>query len=201
MQRVRPVAARVPLTNLGLVLSLIGLCALFTVESQYFLTTNNGLNIGRAAAYTGIAAAVTTLVLIGGGLDLSIGAVMALVGVVAARMLAAGQPLWLTLVASLGVGAAVGVVNGSVVTFVGVNPFIVTIATQFIVRGLAYSLSVVQGGELLITDRGFRYIGQRDLFGIPVSIWLLVATLVIVHWVLKRTKFGRHVYALGGNPH
>src|SRR4051812_26533 len=122
MQRGRPVAARVPLTNLGLVLGLFGLGGPFPAGPQNFLRPNNGLNIGRAAAYTGIAAAVTTLVLIGGGLDLSIGAVMALVGVVAARMLAAGQPLWLTLVASHGVGAAVGIVNGSVVTFVGVNP-------------------------------------------------------------------------------
>jgi ribose transport system permease protein len=125
---------------------------------------------------------------------------MALVGVIAARMLAAGQPLWLTLLACLGVGAGVGIVNGAVVTFVGVNAFIVTIATQFIVRGFAYSLSVVQGGELLITDKGFRYIGQEELLAVPVSIWALAASLLLVHWVLNRTRFGRHVYALGGSP-
>jgi ribose/xylose/arabinose/galactoside ABC-type transport system permease subunit len=197
--RVRPAVARLPLNNIGLIISLIGLCALFSAESQYFFTTDNGLNIGRAIAFTGIAAAVTTLVLVGGGLDLSIGSVMALVGVVAARLLSSSTPLWLTLLACLGVGIASGLVNGVIVTYVGVNPFIVTIGTQFVFRGLAYALSLVSGGELSITDKGFLYIGQRKLWGIPFSIYLLVGTLLVVHWVLQRTRFGRHVYAIGGN--
>lgn len=185
--------------NFGLILSIVVLSILFSSLSDFFFQWSNVLNIGRASAYTGISAAITTLVLVGGALDLSIGAVMALVSVVAARLLASGQPLWLVLLASLGVGAAVGLVNGTVVTFVGVNPFIVTIATQFVARGIAYALSVVQGGELLITRKGFLFIGQRSLWGVPFSIWLLILTLLAVGWVMSKTRFGRHVYAIGGS--
>ena len=186
--------------SIGLVVSLIALCILFTVLSDFFFAWDNALNIGRASAYTGVAAAITTLVLVGGALDLSIAAVMALTSVVAARLLAEGLPLWLTIVCCLGVGAAVGIVNGGIVTYIGINPLIVTIGTQFIVRGIAYALTVVEGGELLITDRNFLYIGQESVLGLPVSVWLLLATLLIVGWVMSRTTFGRHVYALGGNP-
>jgi len=186
-------------SSIGLVGSLIALCVLFAVLSDVFLQWNNALNIGRASAYTGIAAAITTLVLIGGGLDLSIGAVMALTSVVAARLLSSGQPLWLVLLACVLVGGLVGVVNGGLVTFVGLNPLIVTIGTQFVVRGIAFALTVVQGGELLITDSDFLYIGQESLLGLPVSLWLLLASLAGVGWVLSRTRFGRHVYAIGGN--
>jgi ribose transport system permease protein len=185
--------------SIGLILSIVALCILFSSLSDYFFQWSNALNIGRASAYTGIAAAITTLVLVGGALDLSIGAVMALVSVVAARLLASGQPLWLVVIICLGVGAAVGLVNGAGVTYVGVNPFIVTIATMFIVRGIAYALSVVQGGELLVTDKGFLFIGQRSLWGIPFSIWLLIVSLLVVGWVMSKTRFGRHVYAIGGS--
>jgi ribose transport system permease protein len=197
--RVRPGLERLPLNNLGLVVSLGGLCLLFSLLSEFFFTGNNGLNIGRASAYTGVAAAVTTLVLVGGALDLSIGAVMALVGVSAARLLALGIPLGWVIVVCLGVGAVVGVVNGTLVTLVGINPFIVTIGTQFVTRGIAYALTVVQGGELVITHKSFLYLGQGKLGGIPFSVWLLVGTLLLVHWVLRYTRFGRHVYAVGGN--
>jgi ribose/xylose/arabinose/galactoside ABC-type transport system permease subunit len=185
--------------SIGLVVSLLALGILFTVLSDFFLSWDNAVNIGRASAYTGIAAAITTLVLVGGALDLSIAAVMALVSVVAARLLGAGMPLWLTIVCCLGVGAAVGVVNGGIVTYIGINPLIVTIGTQFVVRGIAYALTVVEGGELLITDRDFLFIGQRSVLGLPTSVWLLIGTLLVVGWVMSRTTFGRHVYAIGGN--
>lgn len=186
--------------SIGLVLSLVVLCGVFAGLSEFFFAWDNALNIGKASAYTGIAAAITTLVLVGGALDLSIGAVMALVSVVAARLLSNGLPMWLVIVCCLGVGAAVGVVNGGIVTYIGINPLIVTIGTQFVVRGIAYALVVVEGGELVITNKDFLYIGQSKALGVPFSIWLLVATLLAVSWVMSRTRFGRHVYALGGNP-
>jgi ribose/xylose/arabinose/galactoside ABC-type transport system permease subunit len=185
--------------NIGLIISLVALIVLFSSLSDVFFQWNNALNIGRASAYTGIAAAITTLVLVSGALDLSIGAVMALVGVVAARLLSDGHSLVFVLVACLAVGAVIGLVNGVIVTFVGVNPFIVTIGTQFVARGLAYAFSVVQGGELVITRKHFLFIGQKDVLGVPFSVWLLVVSLVVVAWVMSRTKFGRHLYAIGGS--
>lgn len=186
--------------NIGLLISLVALIVLFSALSDVFFQWNNALNIGRASAYTGISAAITTLVLVSGALDLSIGAVMALVGVVAARLLSDGHSLVFVLVVCLAVGAAVGIVNGTIVTFVGVNPFIVTIGTQFVARGLAYAFSVVQGGELLITRKRFLFIGQKDVLGVPFSVWLLLVSLAVVAWVMTRTRFGRHLYAIGGNP-
>jgi ribose transport system permease protein len=185
--------------NIGLLISLVALTVLFSSLSDVFFQWNNALNIGRASAYTGISAAITTLVLVSGALDLSIGAVMALVGVVAARLLSDGHSLGFVIVACLLVGAAVGIVNGTIVTFVGVNPFIVTIGTQFVARGLAYAFSVVQGGELLITRKHFLFIGQRSVLGMPFSVWLLLASLAVVAWVMTRTRFGRHLYAIGGS--
>lgn len=185
--------------NIGLIVSLVGLGLLFSSLSDVFFSWTNALNVGRASAYTGISAAITTAVLVSGALDLSIGAVMALVGVVAARLLAAGYPLGAVLAICLGIGVLVGLVNGAIVTYVGVNPFIVTIGTQFVARGLAYAFSVVQGGELLITDKGFLFIGQRSLLGIPFSVWLLIGALLLVGWMMKRTSFGRHLYAIGGS--
>jgi ribose/xylose/arabinose/galactoside ABC-type transport system permease subunit len=186
-------------TNVGLIIGISVLCIFLSTKSGVFFSWDNGLNIGRASAYTGIAAAITTLVLIGGGLDLSIGAVMALVSVIAARLLANGQPYLVVILACLGVGIVVGLVNGGIVTFVGVNPFITTIGTQFVVRGLAYSLALVQGGELIITNKTFLAVGQKSVLGVPYSIWLLFAMLLLVGWVLGKTKFGRHVYAIGGS--
>jgi ribose/xylose/arabinose/galactoside ABC-type transport system permease subunit len=186
-------------TNVGLIIGIAVLCIFLSTKSGVFFSWDNGLNIGRASAYTGIAAAITTLVLIGGGLDLSIGAVMALVSVIAARLLANGQPYLVVILACLGVGIVVGLVNGGIVTFVGVNPFITTIGTQFVVRGLAYSLALVQGGELIITNKTFLAVGQKSVLGVPYSIWLLFAMLLLVGWVLGKTKFGRHVYAIGGS--
>lgn len=186
-------------TNGGLIVGIAALCIFLSAKSDVFFTWDNGLNIGRAAAYTGIAAAITTLVLIGGGLDLSIGAVMALVSVVAARLLANGQPYVIVIIACVLVGVGVGIVNGGIVTFVGVNPFITTIGSQFVVRGIAYALAVVQGGELIITNKTFLAVGQKSILGIPYSIWLLAIMLLLVGWILSRSRFGRHVYAIGGN--
>ncbi len=190
----------IPATNIGLLLSIVALSFVLSTVSPYFFQWDNGLNIGRAAAYGGIAAAVTTLALIGGAIDLSIGAVMALVSVVAARALTAGVPVSVVILICLAVGVACGALNGGLVTFVGINALVVTIGTQFVIRGIAWLLSRAQGAELLITDKDFLYAGQEMFLGLPVSIWLLFLSLAAVWWVLNRTVFGRHCQAIGGNP-
>ena len=184
--------------QVGLFGAFVVLCAIFAALSPYFLLPQNALNISRAVSYTGITAAITTLVLIGGGLDLSISAVMALAGTVCAELLMKGMPWPLVVAAGLASGALVGVVNGAIVTYLGINPLIVTIATQFVIRGAAFL--VVQSQELVITERHFLYIGQGTLLGLPVPALFMVAAFLLVGWWMRFTVFGRHIYAIGGTP-
>jgi ribose transport system permease protein len=186
------------LNQIGLLLSLILICVVFGFLSPYFLLPMNGVNVARASSYMGITAAITTLVLVGGALDLSIGAVMALSSVVVAQLLIQGVPWPMAVAGSLGAGLLVGLLNGVVVTYVGINPLIVTIATQFLVRGVAYI--IVSGRELAITDSHVLFIGQGDVFGLPFPALLMLAIFGLVAWWMNFTAFGKHVFAIGGSP-
>ena len=178
--------------------ALVVICIVFSVLSPFFLLPENALNVARASSYTGITAAITTLVLIGGGLDLSIGAVMALSGTICAQLLMVGVPWPEVVVAGLISGAVVGAVNGAIVTFLGINPLIVTIGTQFVVRGAAFL--VVKNQELVITEPHFLYIGQGKLFGLPFPALLMIAMFLLVGFWMRFTRFGRHIKAIGGTP-
>lgn len=182
----------------GLMAALVVICIVFSVLSPFFLLPENALNVARASSYTGITAAITTLVLIGGGLDLSIGAVMALSGTICAQLLMVGVPWPEVVVAGLISGAVVGAVNGAIVTFLGINPLIVTIGTQFVVRGAAFL--VVKNQELVITEPHFLYIGQGKLFGLPFPALLMIAMFLLVGFWMRFTRFGRHIKAIGGTP-
>ena len=182
----------------GLFGALIATCVVLSILSPYFFQVQNWLNIGRAASYTGITAAITTAVIIGGGLDLSIAAVMAFSGCVGAQLLAMGVPWPIAAGAGLASGAVVGAINGFIITYVGVNALIVTIGTQFVVRGAAYL--VVNSQELVITNGHYLYIGQGSLFGVPFPAILMIFVFILVGWLLHFTKFGKHVYAIGGSP-
>ena len=184
--------------QIGLFGALVVLCTIFAILSPYFLLPQNALNIAHAVSYTGITAAITTLVLVGGGLDLSISAVMALAGTVCAELLLKGVPWPAVIAAGLGAGVVVGLFNGAVITYVGINPLIVTIGSQFVVRGAAFL--VVQNQELVITERHFLYLGQGSLLGIPVPAILMAAMFCLVGWWMRFTVFGRHMYAIGGSP-
>lgn len=173
-------------------------CLVFSVLSPYFLQASNGFNIASANAYLGITAAIATLLLIGGGLDISIAAVMAFSSVLAAQLLAAGVPWYLAIAGCLLSGAAIGAFNGVLITYVGINALIVTIGTQFVVRGLAFV--VAAGQELPISDAHFKFMGQGLLFGVPFSGILTVLVFLYVGWVLNYTRFGKHVFAIGGSP-
>ncbi|MCC7449537.1 MAG: ABC transporter permease [Anaerolineae bacterium] len=181
----------------GLLVSLILVGVFLALASPFFLLPQNLFNVARAISYSGITAAIATLVLVSGGLDLSIGAVMALVGVVCAQMLGAKVPWPLVVIAGLLTGVIVGAVNGTLVTYVGINPFIVTIGSQFLVRGIAYAL--VKGQELIITEPNFLYLGQGTLGGVPFPALLMIGMFLLVGWWMRYTRFGKHVYAIGGS--
>ena len=182
----------------GLALALMVAIGVLSLSTPYFFTLDNGRNISTAISYTGICAAISTLVLAGGGVDLSVAAVMAVAGTAAAGMLDAGYPAVAAILVALAVGAIAGLGNALLITFVGINPLIATIGTQFVLRGFAYI--VISSRELLISNQAFLYIGQGEVFGVPIPSLIMLITFIAVGLTMKLTVFGQHVYAIGGSP-
>jgi putative xylitol transport system permease protein len=184
-----------------LLVALMIVVAVFSAASPYFFDVRNGMNIGRAISIIGIASAFTTLLMIAGGLDLSIGAVMNAAGVVAAMVLTQTSfGVGGAILAAVAVGALVGWVNGMFIAKLGINPLIMTIAMQFVVRGLTLGFSA--SASKVIVDPTFLAIGQSYFHVGPVAIpapllWMLLAMLAL-WFVLRFTLFGKYVYAVGG---
>jgi len=175
----------------------------FAVLSPFFLTPRNMLDIGSNMAFIGLMAAVGTPLIIAGGLDLSVAAVAGLSGVIVALLYANGINVWLGVLVALALGALVGGANGTVSTTLGLNPFIVTLATMSMVSGIAKVMT--SGRTRPLSDPSFNWIGGRLSLGegmgsIPVPLILMLVVFVLLWIVLRFLKFGRFVYASGGNP-
>lgn len=182
----------------GLLAALFVMCAILALTTPYFFTPENGLNILRAVSFVGIAAAAATLVLVSGGIDLSMAATMALAGTVSGGLIEAGYPLPIAIVAGLVAGGVIGVINAVIIVGFGINPLIATIGTQFAARGAAYL--VVNSREVFIMDPTFNWIGQATVFAIPVSGLLMLLVFAFFGWLMRDTVFGRQIYAIGGTP-
>jgi ribose/xylose/arabinose/galactoside ABC-type transport system permease subunit len=182
---------------IGLILALAVEILIISLNSPYFFETVNLTNIGRAMSIVGIAAVGATIVMISGGFDLSVGSVMAAAGMLAAWMLSEGSGLVATLPACLALGALVGVVNGSLVSYMRINPLIATLATLGIVRGLAFAFS--DGKEIVVKNESFLEIGTAEIAGIPVTVVVMLAAFLVFGWAMPRTRFGRYTYAIGSN--
>lgn len=182
----------------GVVLALVALVAALSLSSPFFLTGSNLLNIGVAVALVGVVAAGSTLVMIAGGIDVSVGSTVALSGVSAAKTLTATGSVPLALAAGLLVGAAAGLVNGLIVTKLSINPLIATLGTLSVYRGLTFIAS--DGVAIGAAQPGFLDIGAGRFAGIPNPIVILVVVFAVLALVLHGTDTGRNVYAIGGNP-
>lgn len=169
-----------------------------SIGSRPFLTPVNLLNILDQQSATLMIAAAGTLVLISGGIDLSVGATYALSAVVAGTVTISSGPV-VGVIAALVVGILVGAVNGILSTVLRINSLIATLAMSFIVAGVA---SMVTGGNLVVLfDRtDFAAIARTPFFGVRTSIWIMVVVIVVIGLVLARTTTGRYLYAAGGNP-
>ena len=181
---------------LGLLGGLVFVVVLMSILSPFFLRPQNLLNIGAAVSFIGIVAAITTAVLISGGLDLSIAAVMAFGGTIVAVSLQAGVPWFLAALMALLAGGTVGAFNGYLISYVGINPFVITVGSQFLVRGLAYL--VTAGVVIPVSDPVIRFLGQGRLGPIPISLIIMILVFAFVGWLLHATVWGRHWYAIGG---
>ncbi len=186
-------------TELSLVVVLIFMCVIFGVLSPFFWTTTNLLNIGQTLASVGIVAIGMTLVIISGGIDLSVGSVAALTSVTTSLLwTSAGLPLWLAVILAIACGVLAGAVNGLLITRLKVNPLITTLATFSIVRGLAFVISNGQTNQ--INNDAFKFLGRGAIAGIPFSL-ILMAFLYLLFWyILRSTHYGRSIFAIGGSP-
>ena len=170
--------------------------AVFGALSPQFCTGQNLTNIGVQASSNAIVAIGMTFVLLTAGVDLSVGAIMFIAAAVAGKMMLASYSFPLTLTAMLGVGAAAGAVNALLITRVGVMPFVVTLATLYIGRGLALGITQTRAMNL---PESFLQLGAVKLAGIPLPIALFSVVLLVAHLTLTRTPFGRQIYAVGAD--
>jgi ribose transport system permease protein len=180
-----------------LLLFYIALIIVFSFLSPFFFSIRNMLAIGTNVAFIGLMAAAGTPLIIAGGLDLSVAAVAGLVGVVIALLNAAGFYVWFAVIVALLLGVLVGLVNGLFTTRLRLNPLIVTLGMMSIVSGSA--LILTGGLTKPLMAPGFNWIGQGRLFGVPTPLILMVVAYVALSIILARTRFGRFVYATGGN--
>jgi len=179
--------------------SLVLLCVFFAIRSEPFRSADNLFNIAGQNAWLLIAGMGMTVVLLGSGIDLSVGSVMALCGVVSAHtMVRLGWSVPLSIAAGLGTGAAAGVVNGLIATRLRVPAFIATLGMLLVARGMA--LKVAQGVTVDGIPDAFGALANARPLGIPVPVLLTIAVAVLVALMLHFTKFGRYIQAIGSNP-
>ena len=183
--------------KVGILLVLVVLVALMAVFAPNFNRVDNLLNIARAISINAVLAAGMTFVILTGGIDLSVGSTVAVAGVVAVVVAMAGVPAPFAILAGVLVGAACGLVNGALSAYLGLAPFIVTLGTMTFLRGLAYTMTA--GQPIVSSDLSFRVIGNGYLLGIPVPVYFMVVVYLVGWFLLERTIYGRHVYAVGGN--
>jgi ribose transport system permease protein len=179
----------IPFVVLGVVLS---------ITSSSFATKSNLLNLLDQQSSVLIAAAAGTLVFIAGGLDLSVGGVYALSSVIAAR-LAEHNPVGLALLAGVGIGLLVGLINGIVAAVLEVNSLIATLAMSFVVTGIA-ALATSGNSIALFNKPSYGDLAQTQILTVASSTWIALLVVVVLGFLLWRTVVGRHIYAVGGSP-
>jgi len=184
---------------LPLVLAYILIIVFFSLASPYFFRMSNFLNIALYAANIGVLACTMTLVIISGNIDLSVGAVISLSGVVMGLLLQKGLSIWLAMLACLAVGALTGLYNGFLIAKLKINAFITTLAGMQMFRGLAYILT--SGKAITLSDPVIKAIGRGYSLGIPNAVWIMLVMVVLFSLLLKYSAFGRRVLVIGGNPH
>ena len=173
------------------------LMLVFAVLSPYFLTVNNLLTVATQTAVIAIIAIGQTFVLITGGIDLAIGSNMALTGMVAGLCMRANLPVPFAIASGLFIGLVSGAVSGLLVAFGKLPPFIATLGTMTVARGVAFTLT--QAIPIANLPKDFTLWGTERTFGIPNPVIITVILVIVFAFILAKTKLGRHVYAIGSN--
>jgi ribose transport system permease protein len=200
MQRVRRVLDVVGVQNLSLLVALGALVAIIGAQNSNFFLSSNLKTIGSAVSIVGVLAVVQTVVMLIGGLDISVGSAAGLTSVVSAMVFTDQNSAGVGMLAALGVGVLTGLFNGVVIVYGRVNAVIATLATYAGYRGLANLISNGRAQGYTGTDSTFTFIARGAIAGIPTLIWILAVIAVLVHLLLRYTDVGRNLYAMGGNP-
>jgi ribose/xylose/arabinose/galactoside ABC-type transport system permease subunit len=177
--------------------SLVVMFIVFTILSPYFMTLSNMINLLQQVAVLGIASAGITLVILSGNLDLSVGSVMAVVAVFSAYIIKISNSWFFGLAGGFTIGVLCGFVNAGMINALKMNPLIVTLGMQSVLRGIARLRN--KGVNIPIFDMKFRFIGQGRFLGIPIVVYILLFIYALMAFIMKYTTFGRKAYAVGGN--
>ncbi len=181
----------------GLVIALIGLVVVFSILAPVFFTPTNLWNISRQVSLNAIAAIGMTMVIISGEIDLSVGSLQALAGVSAVMAMNATGNIFVGVLVALAIGACTGLINGTLVTKLGLNSLIATLATMAIFRGLI--MVITNAVSQIVEVRAFAEIGAGSIGPVPIPVIFAVALIIAFYFVIHRSVFGRYIYAVGGN--
>ena len=182
---------------LGQIIFLAVIFVLLSLLTKTFLTSRNLINVSRQISTNMYVSCALTIILITGGIDLSGGSIMALAGMVSAYMSIAGVPFGICAVAGLLSGAFSGLISGCIIANTNLPPFIVTYSMQSILRGMVYVITTA--GTLRLTDQAFMDFGGGSLGFLPWPVIYMIVVIILTYLLLNRSKFGRKIYAIGGN--
>ena len=182
----------------GLLLMLILMIIFFRFQSpEYFLTFDNVITILVGATALGIMASAQTPLIISGGIDVSVGSVVALTTVMVGKLLATGMASWLVVFFAILIGTSIGLLNGFIVVQLGVNPFITTLGTMSFFSGLSFILSA--GQTVSIRDPLLDWFLYTKVLKVPVLVIIVVFVMALAYFIERKTIVGRNIFAIGGN--
>lgn len=189
---------KISFQGMGLWIAFAVLCIVLSISNKFFLTWDNLMTVLRQAAYVAVVACGMTFVISMGGIDLSVGAVMAIAGVIAGTLMAGGTNIYLAIVIAMIAGAVIGACSGVCVAQLGIPDFIVTMAMMSIIRG---AVQVITKGIPIygLVYPEFSFIAQGSVLGIPFPIILTIIVFAVFYYVMYHTRFGRYVISIGSN--
>lgn len=179
------------------VLILLVICIFAAFLSKSFLSVSNLFNVFKQITVAGIIACGMTFVILTGGIDLSVGSILGLSGVVASGVLASTGNTFLAVMTAVAIGIACGFMNGFFVSQCGIPPFIATLGMMTLLRGCV--LIYTKGSPIPVKVDSYKFIGKGTVLGVPVPVIILTVLFVLAHYILTQTGFGRSIYAFGGN--
>lgn len=197
MKNIFSALKKVKFRNYTIIYVLVALFMLFWIANPVFASPTNLFNIVKQNTYFLIAAVGMSFVMIGGGIDLSVGYQMSLVGIVTAVLIVTfGLPIWLVVIVALVFGAILGAINGLIVTNIKIFPLIATLATATIFQGISFIISQARSYRL---DHSLQFLIQNTFLGIPFDVLLTIIIIILASFIYRKTFFGRFVFATGGN--
>jgi ribose transport system permease protein len=197
MQKQKSIKRFFDFTEAGILAILIFLCIVIAIVQPVFISSLNILNLLRTTSYTLIIACSTSMVMISGGLDLSVGSQMGLGGILVSSLLVLGVPIPFAILLTLAINSVIGMLNGIIVVKRKIPPMIATIGTMYIARGICQAIT--KGKPVYPLPPGFAILGNGTILSASYSVYIAILLCVIVNYLLRNTTYGRSIYAIGGN--